>query len=170
MDEEDEDQPKKKIRMGMPATQWISVYNARRPMKQRYAYHVTVLRIGFWQIVERRYHVFTWWCRYHYNVAEGRLGQHIEKGNEDGLFISSVASCLNLWAIIMDAGTGFSSQVYEVSPQFLHKVGYVCSDTNFIVLLCILCVVAKCYLVIQLNISDFLEGMDYGTMGPKLLH
>lgn len=47
MDEEDEDQPKKKIRMGMPATQWISVYNARRPMKQRYAYHVTVLRIGF---------------------------------------------------------------------------------------------------------------------------
>lgn len=70
----------------------------------------------------------------------------------------------------MDAGTGFSSQVYEVSPQFLHKVGYVCSDTNFIVLLCILCVVAKCYLVIQLNISDFLEGMDYGTMGPKLLH
>ncbi|KAL8107208.1 hypothetical protein AgCh_023862 [Apium graveolens] len=93
MDEEDEDQPKKKIRMGMPATQWISVYNARRPMKQRY----------------------------HYNVAEGRLAQHIEKGNEDGLFISSVASCLNLWAIIMDAGTGFSSQVYEVSPQFLHK-------------------------------------------------
>lgn len=36
-DEEDE-QPKKKIRMGMPATQWISVYNARRPMKQRYEY------------------------------------------------------------------------------------------------------------------------------------
>ncbi|KAL1834618.1 hypothetical protein DCAR_0104830 [Daucus carota subsp. sativus] len=93
MDEEDEDQPKKKIRIGMPATQWISVYNARRPMKQRY----------------------------HYNVAEGRLAQHIEKGNEDGLFISSVASCLNLWAIIMDAGTGFSSQVYEISPQFLHK-------------------------------------------------
>jgi hypothetical protein len=33
--EEDDDQPKKKVRMGMPATQWISVYNARRPMKQR---------------------------------------------------------------------------------------------------------------------------------------
>ncbi|ESR40128.1 hypothetical protein CICLE_v10025028mg [Citrus x clementina] len=91
-DEEDE-QPKKKIRMGMPATQWISVYNARRPMKQRY----------------------------HYNVADARLAQHIEKGNEDGLFISSVASCQNLWALIMDAGTGFSAQVYELSPYFLHK-------------------------------------------------
>lgn len=31
-----DDQPKKKIRMGMPATQWISVYNSRKPMKQRY--------------------------------------------------------------------------------------------------------------------------------------
>ncbi|CAD5179033.1 unnamed protein product [Musa acuminata subsp. malaccensis] len=28
MDEEDDEQSKKKIRMGMPATQWISVYNA----------------------------------------------------------------------------------------------------------------------------------------------
>ena len=33
---EDDEQPKKKVRLGMPATQWISVYNARRPMKQRY--------------------------------------------------------------------------------------------------------------------------------------
>lgn len=60
--------------------------------------------------------------RYHYNVAEARLHQHIEKGNEDGLFISSVASAANLWALIMDAGTGFTSQVYELSPIFLHKV------------------------------------------------
>ncbi|XP_075505197.1 casein kinase 1-like protein HD16 [Primulina tabacum] len=91
-DEEDE-QPKKKVRMGMPATQWISIYNARRPMKQRY----------------------------HYNVMDSRLAQHIEKGTEDGLFISCVASCLNLWALIMDAGTGFTTQVYELSPFFLHK-------------------------------------------------
>jgi hypothetical protein len=27
--------PKKKIRLGLPATQWITVYNAHRPMKQR---------------------------------------------------------------------------------------------------------------------------------------
>ncbi|CAK9153505.1 unnamed protein product [Ilex paraguariensis] len=92
-EEEEDEQPKKKVRMGMPATQWISIYNARRPMKQRY----------------------------HYNVADTRLSQHIEKGNEDGLFISSVASCQNLWALIMDAGTGFSSQVFELSPYFLHK-------------------------------------------------
>ncbi|WOL14142.1 casein kinase 1-like protein HD16 [Canna indica] len=93
MEEEDDEQPKKKIRMGMAATQWISVYNARRPMKQRY----------------------------HYNVADTRITQHIQKGNEDGLFISSVASCSNLWALIMDAGTGYTAQVYELSPLFLHK-------------------------------------------------
>lgn len=93
IEDDDDEQPKKKVRMGMPATQWISVYNARRPMKQRY----------------------------HYNVADMRLPQHIDKGNEDGLFISSVASCSNLWALIMDAGTGFSAQVHELSPYFLHK-------------------------------------------------
>ena len=26
--------PKKKIRLGLPAAQWITVYNAHRPMKQ----------------------------------------------------------------------------------------------------------------------------------------
>lgn len=51
-----------------------------------------------------------------------RLSQHIEKGYEDGLFISSVACCSNLWALIMDAGTGFTAQVYELSSYFLHKV------------------------------------------------
>lgn len=93
MEDEEDEQPKKKIRMGMPATQWISVYNARRPMKQRY----------------------------HYNVADMRLEQHIDKGNEDGLLISCVASCSNLWALIMDAGTGFTDQVHELSQTFLHK-------------------------------------------------
>jgi hypothetical protein len=41
--EEDDEQPKKKIRMGMPATQWISVYSARRPMKQRFAWNSYLL-------------------------------------------------------------------------------------------------------------------------------
>ncbi|KAG6414502.1 hypothetical protein SASPL_127304 [Salvia splendens] len=110
MDDDDDEQPKKKVRMGMPAIQWISVYNARRPMKQRY----------------------------HYNVADLRLDQHIEKGNEDGLYISSVASCSNLWALIMDTGTGFRAnngsslivmskgtpylqQSYKVSESFPFK-------------------------------------------------
>ncbi|KAL0297256.1 UNVERIFIED_CONTAM: Casein kinase-like protein HD16 [Sesamum radiatum] len=84
-DDDDDEQPKKKVRLGMPAAQWISVYNARRPMKQRY----------------------------HYNVADVRLAQHIEKGNEDGLFVSCVASCSNLWALIMDAGTGMDYGTWE---------------------------------------------------------
>ncbi|GBG93399.1 hypothetical protein CBR_g68412, partial [Chara braunii] len=58
---------------------------------------------------------------YHYNVADSRLQQHVEKGNDDGLYISSVASCQNLWALIMDAGTGFTAQVYEMSHVFLPK-------------------------------------------------
>ncbi|KAK1390745.1 Casein kinase I [Heracleum sosnowskyi] len=93
LEDDDDGQPTKKVRMGVPATQWISIYNARLPMKQRY----------------------------HYNVADARLGQHVERGNADGLLISCVASSSNLWAIIMDAGTGFTSQVYELSPYFLHK-------------------------------------------------
>lgn len=32
-------------------------------------------------------------CRYHYNVANTRVDQHVEKGNDDGLYISSVACC-----------------------------------------------------------------------------
>jgi hypothetical protein len=119
MEEDDDDQPKKKIRMGMPATQWVSVYNARRPMKQRYeSYRANQGLVG-----NKYFHYnHTSMYRYHYNVADGRLAQHITKGNEDGLFISSVASCANLWALIMDAGTGFNFQVYELSPYFLPKV------------------------------------------------
>ena len=36
-DDNDDGIPKKKIRLGLPATQWISVYNSRSPMKQRYS-------------------------------------------------------------------------------------------------------------------------------------
>lgn len=145
IEEEEDEQPKKKVRMGMPATQWISVYNARRPMKQRYINvgHLScnwffgfclcclslfgfVSHLFFFSflkfILSGEFVVMLFCCRYHYNVADGRLAQHIEKGNEDGLFISSVASCQNLWALIMDAGTGFTTQVYELSPFFLHKV------------------------------------------------
>ncbi|OVA00852.1 Protein kinase domain [Macleaya cordata] len=90
---EENEQSKKKVRLGTPSTQWISVYNARRPMKQRY----------------------------HFNVSDSRLLHHLEKGRDDGLYISCVASAANLWALIMDAGTGFSAQVYELSDSFLHK-------------------------------------------------
>mmetsp|Transcript_30659 Transcript_30659/g.66924 ORF Transcript_30659/g.66924 Transcript_30659/m.66924 type:complete len:734 (-) Transcript_30659:270-2471(-) len=92
-EEDDELRSKKKVRQGTPATQWITAYNAHRPMKQRY----------------------------HYNVANNRIEQHVLKGNDDGLFISSVACSHELWALIMDAGTNFSAQVWELSQQFLPK-------------------------------------------------
>ncbi|CAL5354211.1 unnamed protein product [Camellia sinensis] len=44
-----------------------------------------------------------------------RLDQHAEKGKEDGLYISCIACSGNLWVVIMDARTGFTSKV------FLHK-------------------------------------------------
>jgi hypothetical protein len=91
--------------------------------------------------------------RYHYNVAEARLHQHIDKGNEDGLFISSVASSTNLWALIMDAGTGFTSQVYELSPIFLHKVYY-----RFLNMLLFSFRVPKLPIYFTL-------GLDYGAVG-----
>lgn len=97
--------------------------------------------------------------RYHYNVADIRLPQHIEKGNDDGLFISSVASCSNLWAVIMDAGTGCTAQVYQLSPSFLHKVALSFIYSKFVHCCC--------------HFFTFLllvVGMDYGTMGKKLLH
>uniref|UniRef100_A0A453M1C4 non-specific serine/threonine protein kinase n=1 Tax=Aegilops tauschii subsp. strangulata TaxID=200361 RepID=A0A453M1C4_AEGTS len=90
---EEDEQPMEKVRLGSPATQWISIYSARQNMKQRY----------------------------HYNIADSRLPHHIQNGYEDGVFISCIASSKNVWALIMDAGTGFSSQVFDLSQNFLQK-------------------------------------------------
>ncbi|KAF2285337.1 hypothetical protein GH714_000120 [Hevea brasiliensis] len=58
------------------------------------------------------------------SLFDGIVGPNpdIRPINTDGA--RSVASCSNLWALIMDAGTGFTAQVYELSPYFLHKVGF----------------------------------------------
>nr|PNR53285.1 hypothetical protein PHYPA_009661 [Physcomitrium patens] len=55
---------------------------------------------------------------YHYKAANSWLMEHMEKGNEDGLYISSMAFCTNLWTLIMDARTGFTAQVYELLHVF----------------------------------------------------
>lgn len=93
--------------------------------------HLEVFRSGFYS--EFRILFSNFFARYHYNVIDARLHQHIEKAAEDGLYLSCVASASNLWALIMDAGTGFSDQVYELSSAFLHKVsscwqGISCPD------------------------------------------
>ncbi|GKV45944.1 hypothetical protein SLEP1_g52969 [Rubroshorea leprosula] len=214
--EEDDGQPRKKVRLGVPATQWISVYNARQPMKQRLLVYEFMPRGSLENHLFRRSLPLPWSIRmkialgaakglaflheeaerpviyrdfktsnilldadynaklsdfglakdgpegdkthvstrvmgtygyaapeyvmtevpfcfgptssepsgedwYHYNVADARLDQHVDKGMTDGLLISCVASCSNLWALIMDAGTGFTSQVYERSSSFLPK-------------------------------------------------
>jgi hypothetical protein len=135
---DDSQAPKKKVRLGLPATQWITVYNAHRPMKQRcvlllYRSQPAMLLCSAWSppAVELQFVALAGSCaarlsvpvigRYHYNVANTRVEQHVEKGNDDGLYISSVACCQELWALIMDAGTGFQAQVYNLSSQFLPK-------------------------------------------------
>ncbi|KAL6000895.1 Casein kinase 1-like protein hd16 [Asimina triloba] len=81
IDDEDDGQPRKKVRLGVPATQWISVYNARQPMKQSPDLELgklgAVLKTCF-VLFEKG---FT--CLYHYNVADNRLEQHIDRGIED---------------------------------------------------------------------------------------
>ncbi|KDD76924.1 hypothetical protein H632_c65p1 [Helicosporidium sp. ATCC 50920] len=85
---------RKRSRLGIPASQWITIYNKHAPMKQRY----------------------------HYNVNAARLDVHIAKGYEDGLSISAVCAYNDLWAIIMDAGASLAGQVYHVAPGgFLPK-------------------------------------------------
>jgi len=83
----------KKARLGVPATQWITVYSAHKPMKQRY----------------------------HYNVVSARIEPHVMRGTGDGLRISCVACCQDLWALILDAGTGYTQQVHFLSLAFLPR-------------------------------------------------
>lgn len=91
---EPEVQPSKRVRTGIPAKQWVTIYNRHSPMKQRY----------------------------HYNVASNRLAVHVQKGWEELLYISAVSSCNNLWAVIMDAGTGYSHQIFKIHyNSFLPK-------------------------------------------------
>ena len=55
-------------------------------------------------------------------MGSTRLDVHVKKGLADGLYISSVGCASDLWGIIMDAGTGFSNQLYRVVPEaFLPK-------------------------------------------------
>jgi len=84
---------RKRVRLGLPATQWLTIYSRYRAMKQRY----------------------------HYNVTDSRVSQHVDKGLADGLFVSSVSCCQDLWALVLDVGNGYSAQVYQLCPQFLPK-------------------------------------------------
>merc|ERR1719375_659724 len=85
--------PKKRVRMGNAATQWITVYNAHRPMKQRY----------------------------HYNVATARVRQHVEKW-EEGYYITCMAgSAIGSSLVVMSKGTSYTQQSYKVSDSFPFK-------------------------------------------------
>eukprot|EP00747_Dinoflagellata_sp_TGD_P148131 gnl/TRDRNA2_/TRDRNA2_176882_c2_seq1.p1 gnl/TRDRNA2_/TRDRNA2_176882_c2~~gnl/TRDRNA2_/TRDRNA2_176882_c2_seq1.p1 ORF type:complete len:607 (-),score=-38.17 gnl/TRDRNA2_/TRDRNA2_176882_c2_seq1:73-1893(-) len=82
---------KKALRVGLPSQQWVVVFNNYKLKKQRY----------------------------HYNVATSRTVLHFERGKKDGLYISCLMSCKKRWGFVMDARTGYTSQVYYLNNLFL---------------------------------------------------
>ncbi|KAF8010159.1 hypothetical protein BT93_J0955 [Corymbia citriodora subsp. variegata] len=87
----EEDKLQKEVRMGWSESQWIVNYNAHLPMKQRFCTAVHDLNLPL----------------------------QAEKICVDGMFVSSVAFCSNLWILIMDDCTGFTAQARYLSPEFL---------------------------------------------------
>jgi len=77
----------------MGTRQWITIFNAHKPKKQRY----------------------------YFNVINCRSNKHFKKGNKDGLFISCVGCCQKRWAFVMDSVTNFTSQIYLINDFFLPK-------------------------------------------------
>jgi serine/threonine protein kinase len=83
----------KTIRMNRYVQQWITIYTAYKAMKQRY----------------------------HCRVKNNHIVQHIEKGKENGLYISSISCFQELWAIVLDARVSLTAQKYLLSDQILPK-------------------------------------------------
>ncbi|KAL2936219.1 Casein kinase 1-like protein HD16 [Bienertia sinuspersici] len=50
-----------------------------------------------------------------------RLGSHIKKGFDNGMYIFSVATSQSLWSLVMDTGTSFTAQAYQRSLIFFNK-------------------------------------------------
>ncbi|XP_048134121.1 casein kinase 1-like protein HD16 [Rhodamnia argentea] len=91
-----DDEDPSKLRMGLKLTQWISVYDMYPPtMRQRY---------------------FS-------NLDYADLLLHIEKGHEEGMYITSVAysSRSKSWAVVMDNSIGYTAQIYTFSCGSLPK-------------------------------------------------
>ncbi|KAF8023216.1 hypothetical protein BT93_F0656 [Corymbia citriodora subsp. variegata] len=81
--------PSSLARRGLRRSRWISIFHEHEPMRQRICF----------------------------NVDDVNLPLFIEAAHADGMYVSSVASRLNLWAIVMDSGTGFTAQVHTISPE-----------------------------------------------------
>lgn len=58
-------------------------------------------------------------------MNDADLPLRIEEARADGMYVSSVASRFDLWAVVMDSGTGFTAQVHTISPDFLPQVALV---------------------------------------------
>ncbi|KAF8023215.1 hypothetical protein BT93_F0655 [Corymbia citriodora subsp. variegata] len=78
-------------RRGLRRSRWISIFCKHPPKRQR---------------------IF-------HNVDDRRLPLCLGEAYVDGLYVSSVASRLNLWAVVMNSGTRFTAQVHTISPEFL---------------------------------------------------
>ncbi|THU49682.1 hypothetical protein C4D60_Mb06t12110 [Musa balbisiana] len=119
IDEEEESQQRKKIRLGVPATQWISVYNARLPMKQRYHYNVADARLA--QHVERGNEDGTQYTQQSYKVSESFPFKWINKKWKEGFHVTSMATAGTRWGIVMSRNAGFSDQRLDLFALLSHR-------------------------------------------------
>ncbi|GFZ08076.1 protein kinase family protein [Actinidia rufa] len=122
LEDEEDEQPKKKVRIGMPATQWISVYNARRPMKQKewimeqweknyYISAVAGATNGSSLVVMSK---GTQYLQQSYKVSDSFPFKWINKKWKEGFYVTSMATSGSRWAVVMSRGSGFSEQVVEL--------------------------------------------------------
>ncbi|KAK6140791.1 hypothetical protein DH2020_025472 [Rehmannia glutinosa] len=139
MDDNGDEQSKKKVRMGVPASQWISVYNARPQMKQRYHYNVTDedLRSILQKEMMMDYSSpVSPYYQQSYKVSESFPIKWINKKWKEGYHITAMATAGTRWAIIMSRGAGFTRQVVELDflypSEGIHKrwnAGYRITST-----------------------------------------
>lgn len=118
--------PTNRLRTGKPAAQWVTVYDPRLPMKQRWVVSA-MAEACFCFFAQRKNGSHSPRRappprRCHHNVPEELLPGFIAKDKEQKLFITSVASCADKWALIADEGNQFGSQVHKISQELLPKV------------------------------------------------
>ena len=83
-------------------------------MKQWYICHVNIGYVQCRSFISVNFTIYVSSTLPTYNISTifqiEDLAQHVERGTAYGLFISCVSSSTNLWTMVIDAGTSFTSK------------------------------------------------------------
>ncbi|KAE9454326.1 hypothetical protein C3L33_13774, partial [Rhododendron williamsianum] len=108
VEDDDDGLSKKKVRLGVLATQWVSIYNAKMPMKQSTGVHCGGIGVYFPAKDGKHFDL---------NATEWIMEQW-----EKNYYISSIAGANNGSShVVMSKGTQYSQQFYKVSDSFPFK-------------------------------------------------